>query len=286
MKSKTVVSKDVVPNGIGSKLWRDSVREFSLRDTILKIFQNWYLMPLLSLLGAAIGWGIHQFQPPLYEAKAVFTVNINYNQPDILDKIDDTHYAEDQMIVSVMAVIQSTDVLNQVAAEAAAYGVTPEDLAIGKRIFIERKTAEVYLIVRHQDPQVAVNLANLWAENALEYLKEGQVHALHTYTLNQKIKNLTACLQESKPDGLCNGLAIEVLENQLQQAEAELLVEVQASRGLIPAILFDLSRLASLPDTPVVFQSQVLVLAGGFIGFLVSLLVAQWAARRTTEVAG
>jgi len=120
----------------------------------------------------------------------------------------------------------------------------------------------------------------------LEYLKEGQVHALHTFTLNQKIKNLAACLQESKPDGLCNGLAIEVLENQLQQAEAELLVEVQASRGLIPAILFDLSRLASLPDTPVVFQSQVLVLAGGFIGFLVSLLVAQWAARRTTEVAG
>lgn len=272
MKSKTV----------DSTVGKDSVSEFSLRRTVMMLFQNWYLMPLLSLLGAVVGWGIHQIQPPLYEARAIFTVSINYNQPDILDKIDDTHYAEDQMVVSAMAGMRATEVLNQVAIEAAKYGVTPEDLVVGKRIFIERKTAEVYLIVRHADPQVAVDLANLWAEKALAYLKEGQVHALRSYTLSQKIKNLAACIHSGQ-EGLCQGLTKEELDNQLNQAEAELQGEVQASRGLIPAILFDITSLASLPETAVVFQPQVLVLAGAFIGFLISLVAGQWAAARTVK---
>lgn len=265
MKSETVASKP----------GRNPASEFSLRETVQKILHRWCMMPLLSLLGAILGWGFHQMQPPLYEARAVFTVNINYNFPDVLDKIDDTHYAEDQMIVAVMSGMQAREVLDQVIEKGVAFGIRAQDLVVGKRIFVERKTSEILLIVRHHNPQVAVDLANFWAERALEYLKEGQAHALHTYTLNQKIKNLAACIQSGQ-DGICQELTKEELENQLHQTEVELKAEVQASRSLNPAILFNFSRPASPPDTPVVFQSQVLVLSGAFIGFLFSLIAGQW----------
>jgi uncharacterized protein involved in exopolysaccharide biosynthesis len=243
----------------------------------MMILRRWYLIPLLTLLGGVLGWGIHQIKPPIYEARAVFTVTINYNQPDVLDEIDDDHYAEDVMIVSTMGAIQSADVLNQVASEAAQYNISPDDIVLGKRIFIERRTSNVELIVRHQDPQIAMDLANLWAEKALDYLQEAQVHALHTYTLNHEIKNLAACIQlaPSNQSGVCMNLTQAELENQLQKAEAELVVEVQASRGLVPAILFDLSRKAVLPDAPVVYQPQLLIAASAFIGFLLSVIAVQ-----------
>jgi uncharacterized protein involved in exopolysaccharide biosynthesis len=258
--------------------------EFSPRQSIENIFRHWYLMPLLSLLGAAVGWGINQFKPPLYEAKAIFTVNINYNQPDILDKIDNDHYAEDQMVVAVMSGMQSSDVLNKVVEEATFLGVSPSDLVIGKRLTVERKTSEVELIVRYKDPEIAARLANSWAEHSLEYLKEGQVHALRTYELNQLIKNLAACIQlgPNNPEGLCTNMDLQAFNARLQEAQTELVTETQASRGLIPAILFDFSRQADLPNTPVVYQSQVLVLAGALIGLFSSLALGREKKLRTT----
>jgi capsular polysaccharide biosynthesis protein len=236
---------------------------------------------LLSLAGGLLGWVAHQVRPPLYEAKAVFTVNINYSQPDVLDKIDNDHYAEDLMIVNLMGLIQSADVVNKVVADVAAKNMVFDDLRLGKRLFVERKTSFIELIVRNEDPRVAMDVANQWAETANDQLKEAQVHALRTYTLNQEINNLAECIKLA-PDGtgnLCMNLTLQELEAQLQRVQPELDAEVQASRGLEPALMFELSQRASLPNAPAIYNPQLMILAGVLLGFLISLIFLEGGAK-------
>ena len=47
--------------------------------------------------------------------------------------------------------------------------------------------------------------------------------------------------------------------------------ELAASQGLLPALIFDLSEKASPPEDPLRYGQNTLVLAGGFIGFLVGI---------------
>ncbi len=246
------------------------------RETMDVILRRWLVVVLCTLAGGVLGWVFHQLQPPIYEAHTVFTISINYNQPDLLDSLDKNNYAEDQMVSAAMDLIISSPVAQKAAQDAAPLHLGPDDLVYNRRVFLERRQSEVTLIVRNEDPQKASQLANLWAQRGLEALQEAAVHARRVYTLNYSTKALANCLQ-AKPEaagGLCAQTSLGDLNQELQKSEAELTSEMQASKGLTPAILFDWSQQAGVPQSPVLYQTQGLALAGALVGFLIGLLLS------------
>lgn len=249
--------------------------DYSPRETLDVILKRWLVVVLFTLLGGAVGWIFHQLQPPVYEARAIFTISINYSQPDLLDSLDSDHYAEDQMISAAMNIFVSSPVITNMTLDAASLNLAPGDIALDKRIFIERRQAEVTLVVRHEDPQKAAGLANIWAQRGLEALQEAQTHALRVYTLNYLIKSLENCpLEQATTAVLCQyGSQIE-LDQAVAGIQTELANEIQASKGLTPAVMFSLERLAEAPQSPVMYQTQGLALAGGLLGFLIGLLLS------------
>ena len=249
--------------------------DYTPRETLDIILKRWLVVVFFTLLGGAVGWIFHQLQPPVYEARAVFTISINYNQPDLLDSLDSDHYAEDQMISAAMDVFFSSPVITNVTLDSVSLNLAPGDIAIDKRIFVERRQAEVTLVVRHEDPAKAAGLANIWAQRGLEALQEAQTHALRVYTLNYLIKGLENCpLDQANPAALCQYSSRVELDQALAGIQTELANEIQASKGLTPAVLFDLERLAEAPQEPVLYQTQGLALAGGLLGFLIGLLLS------------
>ena len=249
--------------------------DYSPRETMDVILKRWFVIVLCTLAGGGIGWLFHQFQPPMYEASAVMTVTINYNQPDLLPSLDNDHYAEDQMISAAMDLVISMPVFDQVGQDAADLTLAPGDIAYDTRMVIERRQAEVEFIVRHEDPQKAARLANIWVKRGYEALLEAHKHALRVYSLNYYVKGLTECLT-AKADlqGICQQTSLVEIDQELKKAEAELSSETQASKGITPAMLFDLPRQAEIPQSPVLYGTQGLILAGGLLGFLVGLLLS------------
>jgi len=249
--------------------------DYSPRETVDVILKRWFVIVFFTLAGGGIGWLFHQFQPPIYEARALITITINYNQPDLLPSLDNDHYAEDQMMSSAMNLLVSTAVFTLVTEDAAGLNLAPGDIALDSRLQVERRQAEVDLIVRHEDPEKAAGLANIWAQRGFEALQEAQVHALRVYTLNYQLKGLTECLTaQADIQGICQQTSLADLDQALKNVEAELATEVQATNGLAPAVMFDLSRLADVPQAPVLYATQGLVLAGGLLGFLIGLLLS------------
>jgi len=249
--------------------------DYSPRETVDVILKRWFVIVLCTLVGGGIGWLFHQFQPPIYEARALITITINYNQPDLLPSLDNDHYAEDQMMSSAMNLLVSTAVFSQVTEDAAGLNLAPGDIAFNSRLLVERRQAEVELIVRHESPEKAAGLANIWAQRGFEALQEAQTHAVRVYTLNYELKSLAECLTaQADIQGICQQTSLAELDQTLKKVETELGTEVQGSKGLVPAVMFDLSRLADVPESPVLYATQGLVLAGGLLGFLVGLLLS------------
>ncbi len=251
--------------------------DYSPRETLNVILRRWLLVVVCMLIGGWLGWLAHRLQPPVYEAKAVFTMTVNYNQPDVLSLLDKDHYAEDQIISAAMGLVISNSVRQLVASDAALSDITSQELTVEKVIFIERRQAEVSLVVRNADSQKAARIANVWAQHGFEALKEAYAHANQVYRLNYYIKDLASCIAaQPAVSGLCQQTSLTDLQKELEKAQTDLQAELQASKGLVPAVMFDLAQTAEPPQDPVLYATQGLALAGAIIGFLIGILLSFW----------
>ncbi len=64
-------------------------QEFSPRESLERAFERWWVIVLLTALGGMAGWAFHFFLPPVYEATAVITVNMDFQKGKL------TQYEED-----------------------------------------------------------------------------------------------------------------------------------------------------------------------------------------------
>lgn len=238
--------------------------------------RRWWLVALLMIAGGGLGWLFHKLQPPVYEAIAEFTVSIDFTRPDAVSRWDQDRYEEDHIILAAKSLMVSTAVTEQVSADVRALGIPPEALTYGKYVFIERKQAITELRVRNRDPQTAAAIANLWAQRAYDALVEAQGHAQRAWTLRQYLNGLNGCLQNPQPEAgsICAGLSLTDVQKELETAQAELDAETLAGKGIAPALVFDWSRRAVAPESPVAFRANWLVLAGALIGFVIGAALA------------
>lgn len=212
-------------------------QEFSLREPVRRALARWWMVVIITTLGGVIGLIFHYFQPPIYEAKAILTININFGNRHL------TQYEEDHTFSAAGAIINSSEVKALVIAEAKASGYSLDLNQLRQKISLERKQSVWELRVRDQDPRVAAELANIWAKNANEALNIALGHALRA----------------------------DQLEN--QNDSSELAQEKRLSLGIIPIMSFGLTEFATVPEEPVLYGQGNLVIAGALIGFIVSLWV-------------
>jgi uncharacterized protein involved in exopolysaccharide biosynthesis len=238
-------------------------QEFSPRESLERVLARWWIIVLITALGGIAGWTFHFLKPPIYEASAVITINMDFTKREL------TQYEEDYAFAAAGAIIASTGVKNQVVAEAQARGLPTDINRLQRQMFLEEKQSVWELHIRDQDPKVAAKLANIWAEKADGALSVALEHALRAEQIQDQINSITS--SQSAASG-SSGLSIET-QAALQDLSNELVQEKRLTKGVISIMTFALSETATAPETPALYNLANLVLAGACIGFIISLWV-------------
>lgn len=254
--------------------------DFSPLEQFNRFLSHWWLVLVITLLGATGGYLFHLSRSPLYQARASIVFGIDYTRTGYIPPFN-----QDQLILSSGQLILSTSVVQATLQQAAAEGIHIDPATFSSSISLERQGYLWLLGVRNRDPRVAATLANLWAEEAYRQLTAALAHAAAADNLTLTLQSLETCLERSvavRPAyGDCNLQDTAAILAQIKQTGAEIAQEKVASRGLVSAITVDHSQQATVPARPTNYNLNLLVLSGALIGFLVSIVVTSvhWPAR-------
>lgn len=237
-------------------------QEFSPRKSLERAFARWWVIVLVTAVGGMTGWAFHFFRPPVYEATAVITANMDFQKAAL------TQNEEDYIFNAAGAIGTSTEVENQIIVEAQKNGLPMDIYQLQQQMFLEREQSVWQLHIRDQDPKIAAELANLWAEKTFEALNTALSHAIQADQIQAQINTITTSQPASGSSGLSPA-------NQaiLQNLSDKLLQEEQLSLGVVSIMKFTLAGSAAIPQKPVLYHLADLVLAGACIGFVLSLWV-------------
>jgi uncharacterized protein involved in exopolysaccharide biosynthesis len=238
-------------------------QEYSPRESLERILARWWVIVLITVLGGIVGWTFHFLKPPIYEASAAITINMDFTKREL------TQYEEDYAFNAAGAIIASTPVEDQIVSEARAQGILIDTSQLQRAMYSEGKQSVWELRVRDRDPKVAAGLANIWAEKAVEALEVALRHALRAEQIQDQISNITS--GQSTALG-SSGLNTEI-QTTLQSLTDELVQEKRLTQGVLSIMTFALTEAASVPEHPVLYDLANLVLAGVGIGFIISLWV-------------
>ncbi len=238
-------------------------QEFSPRESLECILARWWVIVLITVLGGIVGWTFHFFHPPVYEATAVITIDMDFTKSKL------TQYEEDHAFNVAGAIVASTPVEDQVVSEARARGILIDASQFQRTRYLEGRQSVWQLRVRDRDPQVVAGLANIWAEKAVEALDIALGHALRVEQIRDQINSITS----SQPAASGSSGLSEEAQAAIQDLSNELVREKRLSSGVISIMTFALTETASAPEKPVLYDLANLVLAGAIIGFIISLWV-------------
>lgn len=247
--------------------------DISITDQLDEAIHYWWVPVFIALIGAAVGWGIHQLKPPVYEARAVFSFTIDYTRTGALTDVE-----EDQVYVNIGDIIKSSDVINQTLVDMPEKGlvVAAEDFQSSR--YLERRNQEWILRVRNGKPETAAGVVDLWAENANQVLRTALEHALNAEQLSRNLDGLTGCFEQGisvEPAGATCYENREKIQAEIYSVSQQVEQEKAGSLGLIPALKFSLVEKANIPTRPVQFESGLFILAGALAGFFVGIGMVQ-----------
>jgi uncharacterized protein involved in exopolysaccharide biosynthesis len=147
--------------------------------SLKNIFRNWWKIVLIAYLFALVGLVASYLLPAKYEAEAVLSSSLDFTEINFENLVTDTggpvtftQYDEDLAV----QVIQRYLIKKQNAALAYAQAldetITPATFA--KDSQISRYHALWTLRFRHANPEIAQQVVNYWANEALRDLKAAQ----------------------------------------------------------------------------------------------------------------
>ena len=246
------------------------VQEFSPYGSLKRVISRWWIVVSLMVSGALIGFGFHFISPPIYEASAIISVNLDFPKALL------TQTEEDNAFNAASGIINSSSVMNNVIAEAAREGFTVTPPQFHRDFYLEGRLSVWSLLVRDRDPNAAAALANIWAQISVDALNNALTHALQADQLQTQISGLENCLAGVTPRAVvvqqdCEGYSHDVIQTMLLEQTASMINERKLSLGILSFTTIGLTDLAVSPGTPVIYGQAGLVLAGAFLGFLISL---------------
>ena len=243
-----------------------------LKEYLIKTIKGWKKIVLFMIIGGLCGLLISSFRSPIYETRAVIAVTIDYTRTGALSDIQ-----EDQAMRGLGSVIDSDEVKEQVIILAQQAGYKLDKDLIEKLFTLEREDFRWFLRVRDTNAQRAADLANSWADTAIQTLNHGMEHALIASHLHQYLDSLEFCMRRQVADGItkssCEQYNFEYLITEIQSTANEIQTQDQMSYGLMPALGYFLAENAPLNNEPVQGTQGVLVVAGSILGFIVAAIV-------------
>lgn len=241
-----------------------------------RLLKRWSGIFITAMLGALVGLLMSWVQRPLYQAEAVLAVAINYGVTEPLELI-----VEDRAINRVLTFVKGDDVIHAVLdrlpnelRESRNWQDPPDLNAV---IHLDQRLAEWGFIAIDPDPQVATQVAQTWAEVALEVLDEATIHAWRAAALMDEPFDVTCSLVDSPDPENPNRMwqcQVSTWEVDPEVLDGTFQTELIRSHGVLPNFSYELIRAADLPQNPVLWRRGLLIAAGGLAGLIAGVVVA------------
>lgn len=244
--------------------------DFMPREIANDSLRYWWILILLMVVGAAGGWVFHQYRPPVYEANSLLSVTMDYTHTGKMSELE-----QDRALEIVGDVISSTDVMRKVVSHAEREDIEIDEQSFKEIAYRERKSHAYLFRVRHENPQTAATLANIWTEESNQVLNQALVHAIAAEQLQSGVDALNGCLQAvvSEPvHAYCNLENLGHIQDEMLELGEMVFTEKNQSMGLFAGLTFTWIEEAMPPSSPRLYGRNLLMLSGAFIG----LILAVW----------
>ena len=244
--------------------------QFDLQTISNRIFRFWWILILGGIIGSLLGFIANRiFINPLYVANASISVLINFKEVGHL-----TQYEQDQMIGNVKSLFTSYDVIQKTILSENLL-ITDYNLTQFKNdCFLEQKVNEIIFSCVNTDPQISMELANKWSEISFSELTNAYNHAKTLQSLTLSENEYEKCIELST-SGIPSFYECKLLQSDdsiLEKMTSELKSEYEKSKGIFPGLTFSYGSNASLPEIPVRYQTNTMVLFAGLAGMIFAFL--------------
>jgi uncharacterized protein involved in exopolysaccharide biosynthesis len=233
--------------------------------------QGWKLLVIGTILGGLAGQAATSILKPVYETASVFTFTIDYSRTGLLTDIE-----EDQAMEIAGDLIKSTAVFDEVISQADIMGIALDERSIRENFTAERRFSEWLLKVRADDPTTAAKLTNLWSQVSLAGFQKASRAATRADGLRRYILSLESCFQQSTSgmaaQPLCQATDRLKLQAEIEKSGDDLQRWQTESRGIFSGLNYSIAQEAGIPEDPSQHSRASLVLAGGLIGLLTTIL--------------
>lgn len=240
----------------------------------------WWAIVVISIIGGLLGWLFCWFQPPIYEASAMYSMDLDEQELAPADQLPLSYVAQNNYLAPVQSLFHAQDVRDKLLIDAKKNDIKLNAADFnGKDFRIERVGYLWRLVVSNTDPQAAAALANLWADTVYTTMTEISSHAVNVRRLELEVTVLQRCFSTNdfNQANLCAGTSFPTLgevDTHLAGLDSQLLSERKASRDITSALSFAITEMASVPNEPVLYKRSMIIFAGTAIGLLIGFLLS------------
>lgn len=246
--------------------------EISLPRLYRTLSRRWWWLPAAIFLGGVLGLALSFVLKAQFRATASLGVGIDLTRSLPLNRA-----AERAAMLRAqgLALADQTlqDAIDRLPASLVARNGIEGPADLRARVRLDQYEGRWDLSVRSSDPVDAAEMANEWARSVVENLKAAQVHAVRAQEI-QGVLYGVGCELVSVNDTGRTAWQCGAQEDPPGDLAEELVEEVRASKGILPALTYALLREANPPEQPV-YRGRLALLAGGaLVGVALALALA------------
>ena len=242
-------------------------------ETYRRVVKRWTWVVAAGLAAGLLGLLASLFRPPLYEASAVLGIGIDRNRADVPDDIT-VRQAFDRVRGLLLAddTLEKAILLGAEGEQAAALPETGTELR--RRIRLAEEPEGWELIVVSRNGAEAERTAQAWAEVSLSGLESASLHAIRAAEWQNVLYEASCSLAPSASGQARWRCKSAPREGDPEALPPSILAEVEASRGVLPALTYSLLRGSTGTSHPVVWGRGTLILGAAIVGLVVGAFIA------------
>ncbi len=249
---------------------KEQLHDFYPHNLMRHMMRWWWVVMIFAITGGLTGFLISHVQKPVYESNSVITTTIDYAYAGRLND-----YMVDHLITAIGDVIDSSQVIDKVLEEADSAGIDLDEEVIKDGLTKSRQGYRWVLSSRYQDPKLAVQINQLWmstAVDALEELRLSSFQALDNLTYQHAVESCFSQAVILEPSSAyCTvenfqQLQLDVKEYYHNGSSQSLVNQIQISK-----ISFQVTQTPSIPDEPVLHNTNLATVAGCAAGLILAL---------------
>jgi hypothetical protein len=239
-----------------------------------RLLAGWLWIVTAAMIGGLVGLALSYVRPPLYEASAVIGIGVDRVGSDVPDDIT-VRQAYDRVRGLLLADDTLAATVDLAAERSGTDSPAESTRALIERIRLSERPDGWILAVVGPDALETERTAQAWADVSLAQLQTASFHAIRA----AEWQNV---LFEASCELVAPETATETARWLCRSAPplgdsgtipASILAEVEASRGILPALTYSVLRGSSGTAQAVVWGRGTLVMGGAIVGLVIGCVV-------------